>query len=131
MELIEVSPSLTLSAITTKLLPKTMDTIIVYISEDVLDLNTIEDDNTLKDKLEAVAMHSRKVEDVLDLNTIEDDNTVKDKLEAVAMHSRKVGKQRHLLLEVLLIFALEDHYMIGLFSQQNYINIVKQCLYNG
>lgn len=102
MESIEVSPSLTLSAITTKFLPKTMDTIIVYISEDVLDLNTIEDDNTLKDELEAVAMHSRKV-----------------------------GKQRRLLLEVLLIFALEDHYMIGLLSQQNYINIVKQCLYNG
>jgi len=102
MESIEVSPSPTPSAITTKLLPKTMDIIVVYVSEDILDLNTIEDKDTPKDKLEVVAMHSRRV-----------------------------GKQRHLLLKVLLIFALEDCYMIGLFGQQNYINFVKQCLYNG
>jgi hypothetical protein len=102
MESIEISPSPTPSAITTKLLPKTMDTIVVYFSENVLDLNTIEDNDTPKDKLEAVAMHSRRV-----------------------------GKKRHLLLEVLSIFSLKDCYMIGLLGQQNYINIVKQCLYNG
>jgi hypothetical protein len=98
MESIEVNPSPTPSAITTKLVPQTMDTIVVYVSEDVWDLNTIEDDDTPKDELEAIAMHSRKVE-----------------------------KQRHLLLEILLIFSLEDCYMIGLLGQQNYNNIVKNA----
>jgi hypothetical protein len=65
----------------------------------------------------------------LGLNTIEGDDTPKDKIEAIAMHSRRVGKQKHLLLGILLIFSLEDHYMIGLLGQQNHINIVKQCLY--
>ncbi len=98
MESIEVNPRPTLNAITTKPLPRIVNTIDVYVGEDMLDLNTTKDDNTPKDELETIAMHSRGEE-----------------------------KWRPLLLKVLPIFTLQDPYMIGLLGQQKYIDIVKQC----
>jgi hypothetical protein len=38
-----------------------VNTIDVYVGEDMLDLNTTKDDNTPKDELETIAMHSRKM----------------------------------------------------------------------
>lgn len=95
---IKVNPRPTLNAITTKPLPRIVNTIVVYVSEDMLDLNTTKYDTTPKDELETIVMHSRGEE-----------------------------KWRPLLLKVLPIFALQDPYMIGLLGQQKYIDIVKQC----
>jgi len=36
-----------------------VNTIDVYVGEDMLDLNTTKDDNTPKDELETITMHSR------------------------------------------------------------------------
>jgi hypothetical protein len=43
----------------------------------------------------------------------------------VAMNVKEEGEQRHLLQEMLPIIAQEDPYMIRLFGQQKYIEIVK------
>jgi hypothetical protein len=53
MEPIEINPTPTPCAITTKPLPRIVNTIVVYISEDMLDLNTP------KYELDTIAMHSR------------------------------------------------------------------------
>jgi hypothetical protein len=53
MESIEINPTPTPCAITTKPLPRIVNTIVVYISEDMLDLNTP------KYELETIARHSR------------------------------------------------------------------------
>lgn len=97
MESIEVNPRPTLNAITTKPLPRIVNTIDVYINEEMLDLNTTKDDNKPKDELETIVMHSRGEE-----------------------------KRKLLLLKFLPIFALQYPYMIGLLGQ-DYIDIVKRC----
>jgi hypothetical protein len=63
-------------------------------------------------------------EDMIDSDAIEEDNTPKDEVEAVAMHRKGEGEPGHLMLEALPIFAQEDPYMIGLLGRQKYIDIV-------
>jgi len=53
MESIEVNPRPTLNAITTKPLPRIVNTIDVYVNEEMLDLNTP------RDELETIVMHSK------------------------------------------------------------------------
>jgi len=95
-----------------------MEALIVDVEVHTLPLGTLHQELPIQPLLPPFG------EDIIDSDAIEEDNTPKDAVEAVAMHRKGEGERGHLMLEALPIFAQEDPHMIGLLGRQKYIDIV-------
>ncbi len=62
----------------------------------------------------------------IDSGAIESDDIAKGKRD-IALQVGMEGDQKHLLHEVLPIYAQEDPYLIGLLGQEKYIDIIKKA----
>ncbi len=63
----------------------------------------------------------------IDFDAIELDDTTRDEGDIVAMQACMEGNRKHLLHDMLPIYAQEDPYLISLLGWEKYIDIVKKA----